>query len=57
VKQASTESVSPYAATTRNITVSVQPYFLDDQSVPDASHFVWPITSEFKIMAAKLFSC
>lgn len=41
MKQASTESVSPYAATTRNITVSVQPYFLEDQSVPDASHFVW----------------
>jgi ApaG protein len=41
VTQASTESVSPYAATTRNITVSVQPYFLEDQSVPDAAHFVW----------------
>ena len=33
--------VSPYAATTRDITVSVQPYFLEDQSVPDADHFVW----------------
>ena len=36
-----TESLSPYAATTRDITVSVQPYFLEDQSVPDADHFVW----------------
>ncbi|MBK8176456.1 MAG: Co2+/Mg2+ efflux protein ApaG [Rhodospirillales bacterium] len=30
-----------YAATTRGITVTVQPYFLEDQSVPDSSHFVW----------------
>ena len=37
----STHSRSPYAATTRDITVTVQPYFLEDQSVPDAGHFVW----------------
>jgi ApaG protein len=41
VTQPHTESPPPYAATTRNITVSVQPYFLADQSVPDADHFVW----------------
>lgn len=37
----STHSRSPYTATTRNITVSVQPYFLEEQSAPDAGHFVW----------------
>lgn len=41
MKQTTTEDTSPYAATTRNITVSVQPYFLEEQSEPDASHFVW----------------
>lgn len=32
---------SVYSATTRAITVSVQPFFLEDESEPDASHFVW----------------
>jgi ApaG protein len=41
VTQPHTESILPYAATTRDITVSVQPYFLEDQSVPEADHFVW----------------
>lgn len=41
VTQHSTEVGSPYAATTRDITVSVQPYFLEEQSTPDAGHFVW----------------
>lgn len=39
--ESSTEGRSPYAATTRGITVLVQPYFLEDQSVPDAGRFVW----------------
>lgn len=30
-----------YAATTRNITVSVLPRFLEDQSKPQANQFVW----------------
>ncbi|MCU0839862.1 MAG: Co2+/Mg2+ efflux protein ApaG [Rhodospirillales bacterium] len=30
-----------YALTTRDITVTVEPHFLEDQSVPDARHFVW----------------
>lgn len=30
-----------YAATTRSITVTVQPIFLHDQSDPDESRFVW----------------
>ncbi len=32
---------SVYSATTRAITVSVQPFFLEDESEPDARHFVW----------------
>jgi ApaG protein len=30
-----------YSATTRQISVSVDPTYLDDQSVPEQSHFVW----------------
>ncbi|HVT51426.1 MAG TPA: Co2+/Mg2+ efflux protein ApaG [Dongiaceae bacterium] len=30
-----------YQSTTRAITVTVEPTYLDDQSSPDESHFVW----------------
>ena len=30
-----------YSATTRQISVSVQPTYLDDQSAPEQSHYVW----------------
>ncbi len=30
-----------YSKTTRSITVTVKPFFLDDQSSPDESHYVW----------------
>ena len=30
-----------YSKTTRDITVTVRPFFLEDQSEPDESHFVW----------------
>jgi ApaG protein len=30
-----------YQQTTRSITVSVEPTYLDDQSSPDEAHFVW----------------
>jgi len=30
-----------YSATTRQICVTVQPTYLDEQSAPDDSHFVW----------------
>jgi len=30
-----------YQATTRAIRVSVKPYFIDEQSEPEDSHFVW----------------
>ena len=30
-----------YSKTTNGVTVTVTPYFLDDQSSPNESHFVW----------------
>lgn len=30
-----------YERTTRQITVSVEPFFLEEQSTPEESHFVW----------------
>ena len=30
-----------YSKTTNGVTVTVVPYFLDDQSSPNESHFVW----------------
>ncbi len=30
-----------YSKTTNSVTVTVKPYFLDDQSSPQESHFVW----------------
>ena len=30
-----------YSKTTKGVTVTVTPYFLDDQSSPQESHFVW----------------
>ena len=30
-----------YSKTTNGVTVTVTPYFLDDQSSPHESHFVW----------------
>ncbi len=30
-----------YSQTTRSITVTVKPFFLDDQSSPDEAHYVW----------------
>jgi len=41
VSESSAPSPTPYVATTRDITVSVQPHFLEDQSAPDADHYVW----------------
>ena len=30
-----------YSETTRGIAITVQPYYREDQSVPEARHFVW----------------
>lgn len=32
---------STYSETTRAITIQVEPIYLEDQSVPEESHFVW----------------
>jgi ApaG protein len=32
---------SVYTETTRAITVTVQPFFLEEESVPEARHYVW----------------
>ena len=31
----------PYSETTRAIRVTVEPFFLEDQSEPDRNHYVW----------------
>ncbi|MCB2102758.1 MAG: Co2+/Mg2+ efflux protein ApaG [Rhodobacterales bacterium] len=41
VVQTSPDGDSAYKATTRDITVTVEPFFLEDQSAPEDSHFVW----------------
>ena len=33
--------VSMYSKTTKGVTVTVTPYFLDDQSSPQENHYVW----------------
>jgi ApaG protein len=35
------QDTAMYAETTRSLTVSVQPVYLDDQSSPGDNHFVW----------------
>ena len=30
-----------YCETTEGITITVKPYFLDERSAPEKSHFVW----------------
>ena len=35
------ESAGTYVQTTRHITVRVQPFYLDEESAPEQSHFVW----------------
>lgn len=35
------EPMSNYSATTRDITVTVEPEFLEDRSSPDDGHYVW----------------
>ena len=35
------EETHTYAETTGGVTVSVKPYYLEDQSTPDEDHYVW----------------
>jgi uncharacterized protein affecting Mg2+/Co2+ transport len=41
-----------YSKTTRGITVTVTPYFLDDQSSPQESHYVWAYQVSIKNLSA-----
>ncbi len=41
MEQESVEESGAYARTTRSITVTVEPFYLDDQSAPEENHFVW----------------
>ena len=41
MERESGEESGAYARTTRSITVTVEPFYLDDQSVPEENHFVW----------------
>lgn len=41
MERESGEESGTYARTTRSITVTVEPFYLDDQSVPEENHFVW----------------
>ena len=38
-----------YSKTTNGVTVTVIPYFLDDQSSPQENHFVWAYQVNIKI--------
>jgi ApaG protein len=40
-KETGMAAKAKYCATTRRISVTVSPTYLDDQSVPENSHFVW----------------
>ena len=39
--QSQSQPLGTYARTTRQITITVRPFYLEDQSVPEAAHFVW----------------
>ena len=41
MERESGEESGAYARTTRSITVTVEPFYLDDQSAPEENHFVW----------------
>ena len=39
-----------YSKTTNGVTVTVKPYFLDDQSSPQENHYVWAYQVNIKIV-------
>ncbi len=42
------DMIEDYAKTTRSIRVSVRSFYLEDQSEPDESHFVWAYRVKFE---------
>jgi ApaG protein len=47
------EHKHPYAATTRQIRVTVAPTYLDDKSAPEDQHFVWAYEVSIQNMGAE----
>jgi len=47
------QHIHPYAATTRQIRVTVKPTYLDDKSAPDDGHFVWAYEVTIENMGAE----
>ncbi len=45
-KRAATATFQPYEATTRGIRIRVEPKYMDEQSSPEDSHFVWSYAVE-----------
>ncbi|CAA2136533.1 Co2+/Mg2+ efflux protein ApaG [Hyphomicrobium sp. ghe19] len=45
-KAASAAAFQPYEATTRGIRIRVEPRYMEDQSSPEDSHFVWSYAVE-----------
>ncbi len=41
MERESGEESGAYARTTRSITVTVEPFYLDEQSAPEENHYVW----------------
>ena len=41
MERESGEESGAYARTTRSITVTVEPFYLDEQSSPEENHYVW----------------
>src|SRR5690242_4022436 len=45
-KRQNTPATHPYEATTRGIRIRVEPRYMEDQSSPEDSHFVWSYAVE-----------
>jgi ApaG protein len=45
-KRAAAPAFQPYEATTRGIRIRVEPKYMEDQSSPEDSHFVWSYAVE-----------
>ncbi|MDB0032336.1 Co2+/Mg2+ efflux protein ApaG [Alphaproteobacteria bacterium] len=44
-----------YSKTTKGVTVTVTPYFLDDQSSPQEGHYVWAYQVNIKNLSTSTF--
>ena len=46
IKRTSRATLHPYEATTRGIRIRVEPHYMEEQSSPEDSHFVWSYAVE-----------